>query len=346
MSMDAAFLRRIEELYPGRDFVIAKDDLHEHGTLVDQVRPRRGPHRRPDQPLQHDVQPLLHGRQPGRLRPRARPGRTSRRSSTTRSRIKPRRQLSVQFSGGEPTLSPHFLRGDRLRARSSATSPSSAPPTASASRRSRSSPGRRRRPGCASSTCSSTASATRTTSTARSGNLFDVKLRAIENLKAAGVDVTLVVTIVNTRQQRPGRRHRPVRDREHRQDQRRLVPAGLVHRPRRGHRRRDAAAAALHALAPGARREDAGRASASRCATGIPLSASGPFSDLKDLLGGLEAEWGSLKCGCHPNCGIGTMLLVDEKTQETPSRCPQLLDVDRLLRGPQGHHRRGARDGS
>ena len=30
------------------------------------------------------------------------------------------------------------------------------------------------------------------------GNLFDVKLRAIENLHAAGIDVCLVVTIVNT----------------------------------------------------------------------------------------------------------------------------------------------------
>ena len=30
------------------------------------------------------------------------------------------------------------------------------------------------------------------------GNLFDVKLRAIENLYAAGIDVCLVVTIVNT----------------------------------------------------------------------------------------------------------------------------------------------------
>src|SRR5690606_16124056 len=29
------------------------------------------------------------------------------------------------------------------------------------------------------------------------GNLFDVKLRAIENLAAAGIDVVLVVTIVN-----------------------------------------------------------------------------------------------------------------------------------------------------
>jgi MoaA/NifB/PqqE/SkfB family radical SAM enzyme len=29
------------------------------------------------------------------------------------TQIKPRRQMSVQFSGGEPTLSPHFLRAIR-----------------------------------------------------------------------------------------------------------------------------------------------------------------------------------------------------------------------------------------
>jgi hypothetical protein len=55
---------------------------------------------------------------------------------------------------------------------------------------------------------------------------------------------------------------------------------------------------------------------------------------LKDLLGGLEAEWGSLKCGCHPNCGIGTMLLVEEKTRAAVP-VPAMLDVDRLLRDVQ-----------
>ena len=63
----------------------------------------------------------------------------------------------------------------------------------------------------------------------------------------------------------------------------------------------------------------------------FPLSASGPFSDLRDLLGGLEAEWGSLKCGCHPNCGIATMVLVHEKTGDAVP-VTQLLDVDQLLR--------------
>jgi hypothetical protein len=61
-----------------------------------------------------------------------------------------------------------------------------------------------------------------------------------------------------------------------------------------------------------------------------PLSASGPFSDLRDQLDGIEAEFGSLKCGCHPNCGIGTMLLVNETTRQAVP-FPQFLDVDRLL---------------
>src|SRR4030095_423711 len=57
---------------------------------------------------------------------------------------------------------------------------------------------------------------------------------------------------------------------------------------------------------------------------------SGPFSDLKDLMDGEKAEWGSLKCGCHPNCGIGTMLLVDERTKQVVP-FPQLIKADQLL---------------
>ena len=82
------------------------------------------------------------------------------------------------------------------------------------------------------------------------GNLFDVKLRAIENLHAAGIDVCLVVTIVNTVNDDQVGPIVKFALRELRQDQLRLVPAGVVHRPRRGHLRRGAA-----------------RASATRCRT-------------------------------------------------------------------------------
>ena len=43
--------------------------------LQHQVRARRGSDRGPDQSLQHDVRPVLHGCQSGRIRPRARLGR-------------------------------------------------------------------------------------------------------------------------------------------------------------------------------------------------------------------------------------------------------------------------------
>ena len=39
--------------------------------VVHPARPRIGAHHRSDEPLQHDVRPVLHGRQSGRLRPRA-----------------------------------------------------------------------------------------------------------------------------------------------------------------------------------------------------------------------------------------------------------------------------------
>ena len=41
-----------------------------------------------------------------------------------------------------------------------------------------------------------------------------------------------------------------------------------------------------------------------------------PFSDLTDTLLGQEAQWGALKCGCHPNCGIGTILFVNKRTKK------------------------------
>ena len=76
LAIDPAFLERIEKpvsgprLSRGRQ---ARPARSRH--VVDPARARRGAHDRPDQSLQHDVRPVLHGRQPGRLRPRAHAGR-------------------------------------------------------------------------------------------------------------------------------------------------------------------------------------------------------------------------------------------------------------------------------
>jgi len=62
----------------------------------------------------------------------------------------------------------------------------------------------------------------------------------------------------------------------------------------------------------------------------FPLSALGPFSDLVDQLMGDRADWGSMKCGCHPNCGIGTILMVNKQTRQVVP-LTQFLNMEGLL---------------
>ena len=163
--------------------------------------------------------------------------------------IQPRRQMSVQFSGGEPTLSPHFLRavqyarddGLLLRAVRDQRHPLRA--GAGASRSAAKDAGLRL------AYLQFDGVTNEANSHRKVGNLFDVKLRAIENLHAAGIDVVLVVTVVNGVNDDAGRPDHRFRDRQRRQDHGRQLPAGELHRARRGHLRRDARSAALHALA-------------------------------------------------------------------------------------------------
>jgi uncharacterized radical SAM superfamily Fe-S cluster-containing enzyme len=61
-----------------------------------------------------------------------------------------------------------------------------------------------------------------------------------------------------------------------------------------------------------------------------PLSSTGAFSDLRDQVEGARAEFGSLKCSCHPLCGAGTMLLVNETSREVIP-VPKLINMDRML---------------
>jgi uncharacterized radical SAM superfamily Fe-S cluster-containing enzyme len=161
------------------------------------------------------------------------------------------------------------------------------------------------------------------------GNLFDVKQRAIENLHAAGIDVVLVVTVVRgVNDDQVGRVVRfaidnadkvtvvsfqPVsftgRDEDISDDERRAKRYTLSH--------------LAHDL-----RDQLGATEPLR--DWFPLSALGPFGDLTDLLLAERAEWGALKCGCHPNCGIGTALLVHKETRQMVPLA-DVLDLDGLL---------------
>ena len=69
MAMDTDFFRHLEEVFPGRDIRAHNDEkLHGSWHVHGEVRPRIGADYRLDESLQHDVRPVLHGRQPGRIR--------------------------------------------------------------------------------------------------------------------------------------------------------------------------------------------------------------------------------------------------------------------------------------
>src|SRR5205085_2526385 len=66
----------------------------------------------------------------------------------------------------------------------------------------------------------------------------------------------------------------------------------------------------------------------------FPLSSLGPFADLTDVLLGENAEFGAVNCGCHPNCGIGTVLFVNKRTKEMVP-LTRFLDLEQLMRDVQ-----------
>jgi uncharacterized radical SAM superfamily Fe-S cluster-containing enzyme len=110
--------------------------------------------------------------------------------------IKPRRQMSVQFSGGEPTLSPHFLDAIRyarkvgykvIQAATNGIEFAKRPEFAREAAEA----------GLRYAYLQFDGIGNASNSHRGVGNLFDVKLRAIENLFNAGLSIIPVVTIVN-----------------------------------------------------------------------------------------------------------------------------------------------------
>jgi len=177
--------------------------------------------------------------------------------------------MSVQFSGGEPTMSPYFFDavayarkiGYNKRAGGDERHRVREEQGVFARRRLKAGMRyaylqfdgigkRRQQPPADRQTC------------------FDVKLRAIENMHEAGIEIVLVVTIVNNvNNDQVGTvvkfaMENPKKNRVCK------LPAGFVYRARRRHHSGTAAAAALHAFAPGAGRQRAGGQSRADGATG------------------------------------------------------------------------------
>jgi uncharacterized radical SAM superfamily Fe-S cluster-containing enzyme len=162
------------------------------------------------------------------------------------------------------------------------------------------------------------------------GNLFDVKLRAIENLYAAGVDIVPVTTIVNgINNEQVGRIIQFALDNPKKINFLSFQPVSFTGRDEEvTPERRAAQRYTLSHLAHDVKNQ-----------TGIgepvrdwfPISFIGTFTDWADLVHGPQAEWGNLTCGCHPNCGVGMAVMIDKETKEAVP-VTAFLNADRLAK--------------
>ncbi len=327
MAMDPAFLARMEKLYPGRDFRMAPDDLHNHGTSSIQFG--RGAVLTIDLTNRCNMMCdpcFMDANQVGYIHELT--WEDIKELLDNAITIKPRRQLSVQFSGGEPTISPFFLEAVAYARKVGYESTQ----CATNGIRFAQDPEFARQAGKVGlrlAYLQFDGVGNESNQHRKVGNLFDVKLKAIENLKAGGVDVTLVMTVINTvNNDQIGPVIKFAVENIDKINAISFQPVSFTGRDDEiEDERRFQQRYTLSHLAHDVKKQ-VGVTEPLR--DWYPLSASGPFSDLRDQLEGGDSKWGSLKCGCHPNCGIGTFLLVNQETKETVPMS-EILNVDQML---------------
>ncbi|PYT57289.1 MAG: radical SAM protein, partial [Acidobacteria bacterium] len=162
------------------------------------------------------------------------------------------------------------------------------------------------------------------------GNLFDVKLRAIENMHEAGIEIVLVVTIVNNvNNDQVGTVVKFAMENPKKIAFVSFQPVSFTGRdeditPERRLRQRYT----LSHLAKDVSSQ-VGKVEPTR--DWFPISFISTFAGFSDMVKGQESNWGSLSCGCHPNCGVGTALMINKETKEW-APVPRFLDAEQLTK--------------
>jgi hypothetical protein len=327
LSIDPAFLARMERLFPGRDFEARAHGLRDHGASS--IKYGRGSVLTVDLTNRCNMkcaQCFMDANQPGTAMDLN--WAEIQQTLDDCLEVEPRRQMSVQFSGGEPTLSPHFLDAIRYARKLGYFCVQCA---SNGLRFARDPEYCRLAKDAGLRLCYLQFDGVTNDQSGHRGihNLFDVHKQAIDNLHAAGVDVVLVPTIVNgVNSDQVGKivdfaienadkinvvsfqpvsfsgRCEDISDERRRSE--RYTLSHLVHD--------------VH--------DQTGLTEPLR--DWFPLGAMNPFSDLADLLLGPDSPFGALKCGCHPHCGVGTILLVHKRTRQMVP-VSAFVDLERLL---------------
>jgi tetraether lipid synthase len=315
MSNDPAFFKHLEEVFPGRDIRAHNDEkLHKHGTST--IKHGRGSVLTIDLTNRCNMMCdpcFMDANQVGFVHELT--WEDIKTLLDNAISIKPRRQMSVQFSGGEPTMSPFFLDAVRYAREVGYNSVQAATNGIEFAK----SP----------EFCKQAAEAglrfaylqfdgigNAANEHRKVGNLFDVKLRAIENLHTAGVDIVPVTTIINgINNEQVGRIIQFALDNPKKINFLSFQPVSFTGRDEEiTDERRHAQRYTLSHMAHDVKNQ-----------TGLgepvrdwfPISFMATFTDWADLVHGPQNDWGQLNCGCHPNCGIGMAVMIDKETKET-----------------------------
>jgi tetraether lipid synthase len=327
LAINPDFLKRIERLFPGRDYTAVTDRLHNHGTSS--IKYGRGSVLTVDLTNRCNMMCdpcFMDANQVGYVHELTLDD--VKKILDDALTIKPRRQLTVQFSGGEPTISPIFLDAVAYARQIGYFSAQAAtngirfaqdPDYAMAAAKAGLRIAYLQFDGVGES-----ANAHR-----KVGNLFEVKLRAIENLHRAGIDIALVVTIVRTiNDDQVGRIVKFAVENCDKVSFVSFQPVSFTGRDEDiDDRTRAERRYTLSHLAEDVKTQTG---ATEPLRDWFPLSAAGALSDVTDLISGTGADWGTMKCGCHPNCGTGTALLISKKTKKW-APLPEVFDVERFF---------------
>src|SRR5438477_7245265 len=314
MAMDTDFFRHLEEVFPGRDMRAHNDDkLHKHGTST--ITHGRGSVLTIDLTNRCNMMCdpcFMDANQVGFVHELT--WEEIKKMLDNAISIKPRRQMSVQFSGGEPTLSPFFLDAVRY-AREVGYNSVQAATNGIEFAKSLDFAKAAAAAGLRYAYLQFDGIGNAANSHRKVGNLFDVKLKAIENLHAAGVEIVPVITIINgINNEQVGRVIKFALDNPRVISFLSFQPVSFTGRDEEiTDERRQAQRYTLSHLAHDVKNQT-GLGEPAR--DWFPISFMSTFSDWADVVHGPGADWGQLSCGCHPNCGIGTAMMIDKETKE------------------------------
>ena len=328
MAADAKFLSWIEGNFPGRDIRAHNDEgLHNHGSSS--IKHGRGSVLTVDLTNRCNMMCdpcFMDANQVGFVHELT--WEDIKEILDNAIKIKPRRQMSVQFSGGEPTMSPYFIDAIRY-ARKLGYNSVQAATNGIEFAQNKDFCRRAFEAGLRYAYLQFDGVGNDANGHRQVGNLFDVKLRAIENMHEAGIEIILVITIVNNvNNDQVGPIVNFARENPKKIAFVAFQPVSFTGRdeditPQRRLRQRYT----LAHLA-GDVKKQTGITEPTR--DWFPISMFSAFADFADLVKGPEAQWGMVSCGCHPNCGVGTALMINKETKEW-APVPEFLNVPGLV---------------